>query len=283
MAQEPKKHHYLPEFFTSAWCRDGQLIRYVNRGGTIHTRPFSPGQIGYRKDLYRLLSAQFEDRTIIERHHFEQIDNAAAPAFEMMNSAKRPLLTARDRYAVARFALSLPARNPWGIAKGQDIAREVYGLNLSDAADAEALGLAPNRTIWQEMIEKHPKFVEDSTLFQMIEASTNGKLIERVYKMEWNVWDVSDSPFDLIFGDRVFSAHGDLNKDLRQNVLAIPVGPKRFLTVSAGPMRALKPREMAMMMNREQASRAAEHIFAKDRNHTALARKYLRRIGTWKG
>lgn len=39
--QEPKKHHYLPKIYLSAWCgTDGRLERYVNRGGRIHTRRF---------------------------------------------------------------------------------------------------------------------------------------------------------------------------------------------------------------------------------------------------
>lgn len=68
--QEPKKHHYLPEFYLSAWCgADGRLERYVNRNGSIKTRRFATGQVGYREDLYRLLSANIPDRTALERHH----------------------------------------------------------------------------------------------------------------------------------------------------------------------------------------------------------------------
>ena len=165
--------------------------------------------------------------------------------------------------------------------KASRFAREVYGLALGDVDDAKAVGLAPNRTIWQEVEKENPHFVSDSTLIQMIEASTAPALVERLIRMQWNVWDVTNLPFDLIVGDRVFTGHGNLLEDQPKNVVAIPVGPRRFVTGSPRPLNALKPREMASMMNREQATRAAEHMFAQGRNHVPLARKYLRKLGTW--
>jgi hypothetical protein len=243
--QEPRKHHFLPEFYTGAWCVNGKLIRYVNRRGRVHTRSFAPGGVGYRNDLYRLLSANVADRTQIETHHFEQIDNAAAPVFARMNRDGRVMLSDGDREAVAKFILSLPARNPWGLEIGQKISHETYGTHLSDESDARALLLAPNRTIWQQIVGENPHFVADSTLIQMIEVSTDPAKIDRLGRMFWNIWDVSESNFDLVLGDQAFSGNGNLNVDDPKNVFAIPVGPKRFLTCSGTQYHALKPREMA--------------------------------------
>jgi hypothetical protein len=45
--QEPKKDHYLPDFYLSAWCgADRKLERYVNRNGIIRTARFTTGQVG---------------------------------------------------------------------------------------------------------------------------------------------------------------------------------------------------------------------------------------------
>ena len=46
--------------------------------------------------------------------------------------------------------ISLPARSPWGIAKGQKISRETCGLGLSDPTDARDLGLPENQTVWKQ-------------------------------------------------------------------------------------------------------------------------------------
>jgi hypothetical protein len=190
-AQEPKKHHYLPEFYLSAWCgADGKLERYVNRNGCIKTRRFTTGQVGYRTDLYRLLSANIPDRTTIERHHFEQLDNAPAPVIARLNRDRSPTLSEADKEAVARFMISLPARNPWGIAMGQQISRETYGLALGDETDARDLGLPENRTIWKQINEENPHFVADSTLMQMIEVSIDEEIFERFIRMRaWAVLD----------------------------------------------------------------------------------------------
>jgi Protein of unknown function (DUF4238) len=283
--QEPKKHHYLPEFYLSAWCgADGRLERYVNRNGSIKTRRFATGQVGYREDLYRLLSANIPDRTALERHHFEQLDNAAAPVIARLNRDRSPIPNEADKQALARFILSLPARNPWGIATGRKIARETYGLELGDADFSKEIGAPPNRTVWQMLEAGNPHFVADTTLVQMIEVSTNEKMIERLVGMNWAVWDVAGAPIDLIVGDHAFAGHGDLNQNRPENVAAIPLGPKRFVTCTARVYGGggLKRVDLVRIMNREGASRAAEHFYATDRKHLALAKARLRPIGTWK-
>ena len=280
--QESKKHHYLPEFYLSAWCTDGKLERYLNRNGTIHTRRFTSGQVGYREDLYRLLSATVADRTIIERHHFEQLDNAAARVVARLNRDIAPILSEADKEIIARFMISLPARNPWGIAVGQKISRETYGLALSDETDARDLGLPENRTIWKQINDENPHFVADSTLMQMIEVSTDEKLIDRFARMHWAVFDVGDAPIDLIVGDHAFLGHGNLKEDGTGNIATIPLGPKKFVMCSGLVRKALPPIQMVKIMNRQSAERAAEHFYATDRKHLALAKARLRPLGTWK-
>lgn len=283
LVQEPKKHHYLPEFYMAAWCgADGKLERYVNRRGTIHTRRFTPGQVGYRTDLYRLLSADLPDRTFIERHHFEQLDNAAAPVIARLNRDWPIRLTTAEKVALARFILSLPARSPWGIATSRKIARETYGLELGDADFNKEIGVPPNQTVWQMIEAGNPHFVADSTLVQLVEISTDQTKIDRLVRMHWAVWDVSDAPMDLIVGDHAFAGHGDLTKDRPDNVATIALGPRRFVTCTGRPYNnRLKPVELVRIMNREGASRAAEHVYATDRKHVALAKARLRPIGTW--
>jgi len=281
--QESKKHHYLPEFYLAAWCgADGRLERYVNRNGTIHTRRFPPGQVGYRNDLYRLLSATVTDRTVLERNHFEQLDSNAALAINRLRIDKSPRLSEVEKEAITRFVLSLPARSPSGIEMGQQIARETYGLVLSDEAHARDLGLPENRTVWKQIIEENPHFVADSTLIQMIEASTDDKYIARIMRMNWGVWDVTGSPIDLILSDKPFALHGSLTREQPDTAVTIPLSPTRFLTASVPKFTGMKPIDMVRMMNRQGAVQAVEHIFATDRKHLALAKARLIPLGSWK-
>jgi hypothetical protein len=273
--QEPKRHHYLPEFYLSAWCGpDGKLERYVNRRGEIRTARFTTGQVGYRPNLYRLLSDGIPDRTTIERHHYEQIDNHAAPVIARLNRDWPIKVTETERWVMARFILALPARNPWGIATGHKIARVTFGLELDDPEFIAEIGLAPNKSLWEMVEAGNPHFVADQTLVQMIEVSDDKTKIDRLMRMHWAVWDVSAAPMDLILGDLAFNGHGDLNQDRPENVAAITLGPHRFLTVTARPYGGggLKPVDLVRIMNREQASRAAEQFFATDRKHLALAK-----------
>jgi hypothetical protein len=71
---------------------------------------------------------------------------------------------------------------------------------------------------------------------------------------------------DLIVGDHAFAGHGDLNQDWPENVATIPLEPKRFMTCTARAYGGgLKPVDLVRIMNREGASRAAEHFYATDR------------------
>jgi hypothetical protein len=58
---DPKKHHYVPQFLLSGWCRaDGRVAFYSRKAGRLMVDWHAPKHIGYERHLYSI-SALPED------------------------------------------------------------------------------------------------------------------------------------------------------------------------------------------------------------------------------
>ena len=102
--QQPNRHHYLPELYLGAWRQPNRpLIRYVKERDGIHTREFYPGGVGYRTGLYKLQSATIKDGQVLETHHFEKLDSAAALVFARMIRDSTVRLAGNDNETIAKL------------------------------------------------------------------------------------------------------------------------------------------------------------------------------------
>jgi hypothetical protein len=116
---EPRKHHYIPQFYLRKWARpDGRVLCYKRiTAGAVTADWVTPKSTGFEKDLYTLEHLPEDIRQAIEKEVTADVDNRAAAAMQKMITAKSAdSLTADDRLAWAQFVVSLPIRNPDAVA-----------------------------------------------------------------------------------------------------------------------------------------------------------------------
>ena len=116
---EPRKHHYIPQFYLKNWAGlDGRVICYRRLSKRkVASDPVTPKSTGYEKDLYTLEDLPRNLRQAIEKEVTADVDGRAAAALRKMVAAKSVnSLTQEDRQAWAQFVVSLPIRNPEAVA-----------------------------------------------------------------------------------------------------------------------------------------------------------------------
>lgn len=281
---DPKKHHFIPEFFLSAWLArsnraiaDRVLIQYRKpREDKVTTREATPAMVGNGDDLYRLYSESISQQRTLETDHFQKIDSIVAPVFAKLIADHRDRLTDHERYHLARFIIALPARTPWSISNARVMARNIYTRNLADPELTRELNLPGAKTAL-DVLEQNPHFIADIALVNTIEAQTDPDKIKRLLALDWIIIDTSDAGVDLILGDNVFMLDGDLLNPASESFIAIPFAPNRLLVMNnIGINTRISLRQLVHVVNRESAIRAEEHFFAKDRSHIELARMWLK-------
>src|SRR5262249_15309640 len=115
---EPRRHHYIPQFYLSNWCNaDGDLWSYHRIPTKLIINKVRPKSAGYEKELYTLAHLPAEARQSVEKYVTADVDNRAATALQKMTKSKSAEgLTGKDRLGWAQFIVSLPIRNPDAVA-----------------------------------------------------------------------------------------------------------------------------------------------------------------------
>jgi hypothetical protein len=104
---EPKKHHYLPEFYLKRFSRDGKIWVYDRERDDLSER--RPQTVGIRKHFYRPehleLEQEHQPETLLSK-----LESRAAPLIDKVDRGGR--ITMKDRYDVVNFAALLKSRVP---------------------------------------------------------------------------------------------------------------------------------------------------------------------------
>jgi len=97
---EPRKHHYIPQFYLKKWARpDGRVLCYKRiPTGAVIADWVTPKSTAYEVDLYTLKHLPEDIRQAIEKNVTADVDNRAAAAMQKMIAAKSAdTLTAEER------------------------------------------------------------------------------------------------------------------------------------------------------------------------------------------
>ena len=109
----PRKHHYIPEFWTKRWVGpDGCAERYtrpIPEKIVSHRKP--PSAIGWRESLYILPDFQ-ETTKNFEINFFKIIDQRASDIFDKIDNSNEVKLNKSESVSFSLFILSLLHRSP---------------------------------------------------------------------------------------------------------------------------------------------------------------------------
>ncbi len=117
---EPKRHHYIPIFYTKQWTgADGRLCEYSRPWKETMAARRYPRQVGHADHLYTLPDQPPEKAQIIEKGLMGNVDNWAAQALALMLSISTTIRDPDGRRSVgwAQFLYSMIVRNPEHLLK----------------------------------------------------------------------------------------------------------------------------------------------------------------------
>ncbi|ACB95079.1 DUF4238 domain-containing protein [Beijerinckia indica] len=284
---EPRKHHYIPQFYLKNWCgEDGRLICYKRIRSEVMCEPVAPISTGFQKDLYTLAHLPKNLRQAIEKDVTADVDHRASVALQKMIATKSTdTLTKEDRLGWAQFIVSLPIRNPDAVADiketstkaGLEKAYEQAKQEFPDWAQGETFGAE-----FEESVREDPftRFLSDNYGLMVIsELMLNPDYHDIILKMFWWVMDFSSAGISLITCDRPYMIFRSIGHP--RGLIYLPIGPRLGFFASPDPMkrRQLLNQNIALVtkeMNRWEAKLAAQYVYAADRHHTPLIMKYLR-------
>ncbi len=287
---EPRKHHYIPQFYLKNWNDADRHVACYKRAptGAIVVDQVTPKSTGYERDLYTLEHLSEELRQAIEKDVTADVDNRAATALQkMVASRSTATLTLDDRLGWAQFLVSLPIRNPEAVAdiketstkSGMEKAYEEAKKKFPDWAHGEEF-----RTEFEESVNEDPftRFLSDNYGLMVIsELMLNPQFQEIILDMNWWVMDFAKASVSLITCDRPYMIFRSIRHP--RCLIYLPIGPCLAFYASPDPSKETQllrqnAKSVAKEMNRWQAALAAKFIYAADRQHTPLIEKWLRTV-----
>jgi hypothetical protein len=222
---EPKLHHWLPQFLMRPWCdSDGLLISFYRPRDKVIWKKRSPKSLGGSNELYTIHWGKIENKKQIETNVFARtLDDPAAKVRDRLLSGELDILTREERVVFSQFLLSLLLRRPDNLVERrkeheqgwlEDMARiplKVDGGQRLPTSEE----LAVIRRGWAG-------YGSDLVLRTMLEAIGDPGNWEQICSLDWKVVDMSKSRFDMVFGDRPIEKLWPRN-DLRY--LLLPISP----------------------------------------------------------
>ncbi|WP_394727374.1 DUF4238 domain-containing protein [Altererythrobacter sp. GH1-8] len=125
--QTPRKHHFVPQFWTKNWLGpDGKAQRFTNpHGNIIVSERKATVAIGWSEKLYNF-PTHVEQTLDFETLLFRHIDQRASDLFKKLCVESNPTLSTSETETLAVFLLTLLHRSPAGITAMRALSRIMY-------------------------------------------------------------------------------------------------------------------------------------------------------------
>jgi Protein of unknown function (DUF4238) len=285
---EPRRHHYIPQFYLRRWCsQDGRLAYYAwekSRASPktdLVCRRVDPRDIAAEKNLYAL--ARTADKQAFEKYVNGEVDDAGARALQEIVAGRVEELTSEDRAAWARFFVALPVRNPEAVA---DI-KQSSSSNLLKRVRATMAETEDFEKLWDGVLKNDEEIAflhENYGLFVIEELCLNPQYHEIFTKMHWWTMDLSSSDYALLTSDRPYCNFRPASHP--QTLIYVPVSPSLAFFASPDPAKPAQlerycarkgVKHMATMLNTRVVSWAWKYVYATDDTQSRFVKNRLYR------
>ncbi len=283
---EPRKHHYIPQFYLSNWCAaDGRVVYYRRMPGRVVEGRIAPRSTGFEKDLYTLAHLHDSVRQAVEKEVTAEVDSRAAIALrKMIASRSADGLDRSERLAWTSFVVSLPIRNPAAVAdikQGSTSSVMESAIETAKERYPEWAGEGDFRAEFEGSIDADPmsRFLSANYGLMIIsELMRNPDYHRTILDMHWSVLDLAGAGVSLLTSDRPYRPFRSIRHP--HCLIYVPIGPTLAFCASPDPRKrkqllAQPPKFIVKNMNRALAMFAAEFIYAADARHGPLADKWL--------
>ena len=287
MAQQSRRHHFIPQFFSRLWAgTDGKLCEYSRPHKQLVARRKAPKAVGFEFDLYSLPGAIPEDLAFLEDRFFATGDQRACDAVQALLTGKPEPLSADLRAAFTRLLISFHHRTPERVKHIREgLVQEMERL-LEEVREEYRTGvrapLPPGVTFEQvasNLLQETRDFSWGNSLMNLVNSDLVGPAI---YSMRWATRRLNRSDHDLLLGDHpLVRSNGFAHA---QGHIALPLGPRvLFLaTNNVATERTILSQldsQIVRDANRETLRHAKRFVYATGEQHAAFVDRRLGRSG----
>lgn len=279
MAQDPQKHHFVPEFYLRQWVgSDDRLERYSQPvEGKIAVRRVFVSQVGFEHRLYSARDDSDPDPEWLEREFFQKIDNGAARVLRKLNSNPPLSLDDLEESMWSIFIRSMYHRNP-SLLKQYIESGVEHWINETPIIVDQSL---------KEKIFEYSPDLREKLITSTIENAANSVLnnlptilmSERVGQflndLRKTIIELPDRCFDFLVSDALPVRTNGLKTPLGHYVM--PLNPRRALVATfneetMNAIKALSPNELVRRTNEQIAGHARHFVAARDRSQDRFIR-----------
>lgn len=261
---------------------DGRLCQHSRPHDRVKPIRKHPTATGYVEKLYELKGLEPERANIAETEFFSPVDNAAADALILMESAgNQARWDSRRRGGWAVFLHSLLLRSPEDVAAFKENWLHFMSsdaLSRWESTYQDVRKSSDPATFKDDMAKQSIENYERSAMITMIHTLNRGRVAQHIQNMLWHIVDTSDADFDFLTSDRpVIRTNGLL---IEGGHLALPIGPRK-LFLAARDLAALEPilkmsmRQLVREVNRQVCSYAVKYVWGIDDSQLPFVEKHL--------
>lgn len=211
---EPKRHHYLPEFYLRRWAKDGKVWRFLRPNGprsVVHAKFVAPKSAGFKTELYSYPNpVDPAHAQTIERDFLQIIDSKGSAA--LAKAEKNEPATLNDKAALSQFLLSMMHRSP---------------------ARIEHLAVELAKRVQESDDEMPADFIRHHTLSLFSDLIASESMIEGLTKMSTYIVAMGPHRHFLMTSDCPIMISNGLYH--RNSFVMLPIGPSKLLVLANRP------------------------------------------------
>ena len=232
-APDPRKHHYIPEFYLRRWTgADGKFERYTRPiPGKITVKRVFPSEAGFARDLYRLPGTD-SDPMWLETRILQRIDDRAARVLNKLNLATPATLTDEELSSWSVFVRSLFYRAPDMLrAVKESGEHDWYGAIEEMRAQYPIRRRATDPECFDDFVASHSREdIERSVMGVLPTLFTSQRIGQFLNDLHKRVIDTPPHvPTFLLSDEPLARTNGMMNES---GHYAIPLSPRRLLVAA---------------------------------------------------
>jgi hypothetical protein len=263
MTNNPKNHHFVPQFLLRNWIdNNGNLRCWQRRGGLVESFLSTPKKVMRVNHLYKAKNVR--DGAKYEKV-FSAIEAAASRALSKMLAPGKIYLDDDEMRAWAIFLLAQRARTPDKISWAKQKAREVFNDILGKQDPEFDLVKSDHKfkTMLDYITEHHPDITDNFHLDATIKIIHRKENLQKLSKMKWFVRKSYGRP--IILSDNPLMLTGSLHQG--ECVIALPISPSAVFFATTNT-------ELKKLIEVEDENSAASRI-----NHAQAVQSHRLVIG----
>ena len=260
----PRKHHYIPKFYTKRWAgTDGKLCQIARYGERIVAKRRPPDGVGFKYDLYTVPGLAPEFAAAMEEKFLQSRDTSAAEALRVFEEGRLADLTVKQRVGWTKFMLSLLQRNPEKVAWVGKIWGAEYDKAILEVR-AELAAKIDDPEAVEQSTAKLPETHRDISIAKfLMELMDLPHVGSHIVNMQWAIIDMGQYS-RLMTSDRPLIIHKGVRND--DGFVAIAIGPSRiFFAVNSEEILTLIQRQsrktLSARLNDSVVSQAHKYVY----------------------